>query len=106
MGDSLFGSRIACGNTAYKRSQSDFYPTPPAVTQALIDFLGLSKHCTKIWEPACGEGHMTDVFRANGYEVIATDILYGQDYLTTETPVGGDVHRDQPTVFEVKGLYT
>ena len=30
--DSLNASRIAGGNSAYGRSQSDFYPTPPEAT--------------------------------------------------------------------------
>ena len=33
----LIGSRICGGNTAYKRNASDFYPTPPEATQALLD---------------------------------------------------------------------
>ena len=36
--DSLNASRIAGGNSAYGRSQSDFYPTPPDVTVALMRF--------------------------------------------------------------------
>lgn len=34
-----------------------------------------------IWEPACGENHMVDVIRENGYKVIGTDILTGDDFL-------------------------
>ena len=41
--DSLQASRIAGGNTAYKRAASDFYPTPPDVTFALMKFLSLEK---------------------------------------------------------------
>ena len=60
--DSLQASRIAGGNTAYKRAASDFYPTPPVVTFALMKFLSLEKG-EKIWEPACGDGHMVRVWR-------------------------------------------
>ena len=35
--DSLQASRIAGGNTAYTRARSDFYPTPPEVTVALMN---------------------------------------------------------------------
>ena len=79
--DSLQASRIAGGNTAYKREASDFYPTPPDVTFALMKFLSLDKGA-KIWEPACGEGHMVNVMREMGYQVIGTDIRYGDDFLT------------------------
>lgn len=85
----LLGSRIAGGNTAYKRSESDFYPTPPEVTEALLNFLLLP--CSqKIWEPACGEGHMVDAISKRGYDVIGTDINTGVDFLTAEIPNGVD----------------
>lgn len=76
------GGRINGGNPAYKRNESDFYPTPPEVTQALLNFLKIDK--TKvIWEPACGEGHMVNVMKDYGYDVIATDIKTGTDYLSS-----------------------
>lgn len=77
----LQGGRINGGNTAYKRSESDFYPTPPEATQALIDFLKLQPD-TVIWEPACGEGHMVKVLEENGLRVTGTDIETGTDFLT------------------------
>ena len=49
--DSLQASRIAGGNSAIGRRESDFYPTPPEVTVALLDFLRLPEN-TVIWEPA------------------------------------------------------
>lgn len=79
--DNLQASRIIGGNTAYKRSSSDFYPTPPDATFALIQFLDLEKG-TKIWEPACGDGHMVRVMKAMGYQVVGTDIQNGEDFLT------------------------
>ena len=80
----LIGSRICGGNTAYERKASDFYPTPPEATQALLDFLQLPKW-TSIREPACGEGHVTEVFEKNGYAVRATDLQTGTDFLNTES---------------------
>lgn len=87
----MLGSRIAGGNTAYKRVESDYYPTPPEATQALIDALLVGDMLHKeehIWEPACGDGHMVNVFQNNGFQVTATDILTGEDYLTAEKPDG------------------
>lgn len=80
---SVAASRIVGGNTAYKRAASDLYPTPADATQALLDFLKLPAGTT-IWEPACGENHMVDVMKANGYNVIATDIQSGIDFLHTD----------------------
>ncbi|KAK9679483.1 hypothetical protein QE152_g39964 [Popillia japonica] len=75
------GSRIVGGNTEYGRVKSDFYPTPPEATEALLNFLNLPQG-TRIWEPACGEGHMVRVFKDYGYTVFGTDIICGVDYLT------------------------
>ena len=69
------------------RRKNDFYPTPPECTVALLEFLEnrhLITRNTKIWEPACGENAMVDVMQQRGYNVIGTDIIYDQDYLTTE----------------------
>lgn len=85
MGD-LKGSRIAGGNTAYKRSESDFYPTPPDVTTALLDFLGISSERHVIWEPACGEGHMVRQMKKMGFSVLSSDILKGTDFLKDDPP--------------------
>ncbi len=80
MTTNLFGSRISGGNTAYERESSDFYPTPPEATEALMDYLALPSGTT-IWEPACGEGHMSEVFIGRGYPTVSSDINdtgYGQ----------------------------
>ena len=78
--DSLNASRIAGGNSAYGRSQSDFYPTPPDVTVALMRFLNLPR-TTSVWEPATGEGDMAGVLQTYFETVYATDILDGTDFL-------------------------
>lgn len=51
----MIGARINGGNTAYKRVASDFYPTPPEATQALLDFLNIP-HGSVVWEPASFDG--------------------------------------------------
>lgn len=86
MEEKLLGSRIAGGNTAYKRSGADFYPTPPDVTFALLDFLRISYDKAVIWEPACGEGHMVNQIKKMGYDAFGTDIKTGTDFLTADPP--------------------
>jgi hypothetical protein len=72
-----------------RRSSTDFYPTPPNVTLALLNYLKLPTG-TRIWEPACGEGHMANVFKYRGFEVVSTDLYYrgygqgGKDFLHTD----------------------
>lgn len=78
----MLSNRIIGGNTAGKRKASDFYPTPPEVTIALLNLLELPEG-TVIWEPACGNGSMVDVMQRFGYKVIATDIETGTDFLTS-----------------------
>lgn len=54
-----------------RKAASDFYPTPPHVTQALLSreaFPGL------VWEPACGAGHMSEVLKDFGCTVLSTEL--------------------------------
>lgn len=66
------GMSLANGGSQTARRELDFYPTPPDVTVALLDFLKL-EHGT-IWEPACGDGAMSRVLTARGHTVISTDL--------------------------------
>lgn len=71
------------------RPSGDFYPTPAYVVDALLEreeFVG------NIWEPACGEGHISKILINNGYEVISSDLIdrgYGSssDFLLTQKSV-------------------
>lgn len=65
--DRLIGSMICGGNTQYKRNESDFYPTPPDVTFALMQKLGLPKW-VPIWDPACGEMHMVNELKRVSFD--------------------------------------
>lgn len=79
--DRLQASRISGGNSATGRRQSDFYPTPPEATIALLQFLDLPGE-TVVWEPACGEGDMVRAIWGFGLHCYGTDINAGQDFLT------------------------
>ena len=66
---------------------ANFYPTPPEATRALLSvesFNGL------IWEPACGEGHISRELSRAGYAVHATDLndwgtgISGIDFLADD----------------------
>ncbi|GAB7057373.1 hypothetical protein JCM16163A_41220 [Paenibacillus sp. YK5] len=49
-----------------KRRELDYYPTPPEVTHALMQFLkaeGVLDGVWLIWEPACGDGAMSEVLK-------------------------------------------
>lgn len=89
---SQLGSRTLA---THDRKEHDYYATSPVATQALVDNY-LDTHYTrawKIWEPACGEGHMSEVLLNNGFQVVSSDLIdrgYGEggvDFLqTTQLP--------------------
>ena len=66
--------------------------------------LALETFAPVIWEPACGEGHISNVLAAHGYEVISTDLIYRgfgepepMDFLTETFPeFEGDIITNPP----------
>lgn len=55
----------------------DFYPTKDR--EAVKKFLAREKFEGGIWEPCCGEGHLTKILKERRYVVIQTDIMrYGE----------------------------
>ncbi|MEQ1713568.1 MAG: hypothetical protein ABL908_19520 [Hyphomicrobium sp.] len=60
------------------RAPFEFYPTPPQATRAL---LSVEEFDGSVWEPACGEGHISKVLVAAGHDVVSTDLIlrgYGE----------------------------
>jgi len=50
----------------------DFYTTPAEGTRAL---LSVESFDGPIWEPACGDGAISEVLKAAGHQVISTDLI-------------------------------
>ena len=81
------------------RSSFEFYATPPEATRAL---LSVEKFTGDIWEPACGNGAISEVLKASGHIVRSTDlILRGYederlDFLKTTTPLGRNIITNPP----------
>ncbi len=71
------------------RAPFEFYPTPPEATRAL---LSVEEFDGSVWEPACGEGAISDVLVKAGYQVVSTDLVlrgYGEgdvDFLRETAP--------------------
>lgn len=62
------------------RPKDDFYPTEPEATEAL---LRVETFSPQVWEPACGEGHISKVLEAAGHRVHSSDLNdhgYGQEH--------------------------
>lgn len=83
--------QLTAGAGSAPRRALDFYPTPPEVTRALLDFLTLPPSI-EVLEPACGTGEMVSVIAEYGHPVIASDVAHtgfgvgGIDFLLSEVP--------------------
>ena len=94
------------------REKNDYYATDPEAMRLLL------KHETfnlNIWEPACGEGNLSEVLKENGYNVYSTDLINRNgypdetfDFLNTENKWFGDIVTNPPfkytTEFVLKSL--
>lgn len=80
------GAAMAGGQNG-GRVENDFYPTPPEVTQALLDSpegkILKAMPQRLIWEPCVGDGAMANVLKKNGFQIIAGDIV-DRGYIGTE----------------------
>ena len=86
-----------------EREKNDFYATHPNAVKLFLDKLNQDdvKLNNTIWEPACGEGHMAQVFKDYGYKVLATDLIdrgYGKtgNFLDLDSPIECDIFTNPP----------
>ncbi len=66
------GMKINGFNFRGDREKDDFYATPSEATQKLLEF---EKFDGKIYEPCCGQGHISKVLINNGYDVESSDLI-------------------------------
>jgi hypothetical protein len=62
------------------RVKDDFYPTPTNATLALLE---RERFDGNVWEPACGDGAISELLKKYGYDVYSTDLVdrdYGDDH--------------------------
>lgn len=85
-----------CGT---EREEHDYYATSPEAAEWLLKLEILSAN---LWEPACGEGHLSKVFEKNGFNVRSTDLIdrgYGEggvDFLQQSGTFRGDIITNPP----------
>lgn len=89
------GPRIAPHRAAF-----EYYPTPPEATRAL---LSVEAFDGPIWEPACGEGHISEVLLSDGHQVVSTDLATcwgygegGRDFLRERAPLAKHIVTNPP----------
>lgn len=95
----LFVTLGATNHSSSERENNDYYATDPIALELL---LGVEQFSDKVWECACGAGHLSKVLVDHGYNVISTDLIdrgygvSGVDFLTTETQFDGDIITNPP----------
>ena len=87
---SIFVQLGASNHPDKEREINDYYATDPHALEIFLDKLekdNIKLH-KKIWECACGQGHLSEVLKKREYDVYSTDIInrgYGEkqiDFLT------------------------
>lgn len=93
---SALGARNYAQN---ERECNDFYATEPKALELLLKEETFSKN---IWECACGQGHLSEVLKTYGYNVLSTDLIdrgYGRggiDFLKCNDLFDGDIITNPP----------
>lgn len=62
----------ASNHTDKERQSEDFYATDPIAAELLLE---IEQFDGDIWECACGENHLANVFKEHGYNVRTSDII-------------------------------
>ena len=82
--ETLTGTSLSGTSMSRERVENDYYATPPESTVALLE---REKFSGDILEPCCGEGHISEVLKDYGYDVISNDLIdrgygeFNEDYL-------------------------
>lgn len=90
-----------CNLRSSDAEPNDYYATEPKAVELLLE---KEQFAPTVWEPACGEGHISKVLEKYGYEVWSTDLIYrgygdgGRDFLNTLPGVvwDGDIITNPP----------
>lgn len=100
---SIYVTLGASNHTEKDRAYKDYYATEPKATELLLAEEAFSK---KVWEPACGGGHMAKVLIEHGYDVRCTDITEREmgnvpydgnlDFLEYSGKFSGDIVTNPP----------
>ena len=83
---STFKTIGASNHCEEERQADDYYATEPAATDWLCRLMEFTR---PILEPACGEGHISEVLKQHGYSVVSRDLKdrgYGEvsDFLSPD----------------------
>lgn len=62
----------ASNHTDMEREKHDYYATNPKALELFVPKFNLHH---KIWEPSCGQGHLSFWLVQHGYDVLSTDLV-------------------------------
>jgi len=102
MKENIFINLGASNHSKHERQAEDYYATDPIAGKLLLE---VEPELNNIWECACGEGHLAQVFDDAGKLVKATDLInrgYGtiEDFLKSTEPYhNGDIVTNPPYKF-------
>lgn len=95
----IFATLGASSHSSKERQDEDYYATDPLAAELLLQ----NEHFNgPIWEPACGEKHLSMVFEEAGYKVRSSDLVNRcdceqLDFLSLEAqPWEGDIITNPP----------
>jgi hypothetical protein len=71
-GKSIYTTLGASNHTDKEREQHDYYATEPKALELLLE---KEKFSPYVWECACGEGHLSEVLKNEGYDVKSSDVV-------------------------------
>lgn len=100
-GNSIFKTLGASNHTDKERECDDYYATDPVAIDVLIND-GKAQINHKVWEVACGQGHLSERLKEHGYDVYSTDLVdrgYGTgglDFLKCSDKWDGDILTNPP----------
>ena len=105
---SVYGSLGARNLANTEREEHDFYATSPEATEWLLRLETLNPN---VWEPSCGQGHISKVLELAGYNVKSTDLVDrgfgtgGVNFFTQTETFDGDIVTNPPYKFATEYVY-
>jgi len=99
---STYATLGASNRSAHDREIHDYYATEPS---AIDDLFNVEDFASIIWEPACGEGHLSIRMASFGKEVFSSDLIDrgfgkpGVDFLMAAEVFAGDIITNPPYKF-------
>ena len=87
-------------NPNAEREKNDFYATNPHALEIVMPMFKDILH-NNVWECACGQGHLSNVLKNNGYNVKSSDLIdrgYGEvvNFLQCNERFDGDILTNPP----------